>query len=222
MRIFKASLLVLIVSGLLVACGKSEPAAEEAAAPEPAAAEQAEPAAEEAEEAAEAPEAPAEDSFQDGVFSSPRFNVRFALPEGWEQTRSLEPRGDAEVDAGQDSIAFDGPEGTGIQMIVANTESIQLADTSFASLDDRVGFDHVNVVPERSEGRTFNGLRGYRTEGDARLRGENMPVYFIAQGVEVPGGPVMFTIFVPGDNYFENSDAMKSVLDSIEALDLRR
>jgi len=144
-----------------------------------------------------------------GYFVSERFNVRFRLPGDWHQTTS----------DNEDSMMFEGP--AGIQMIVANSQSIQLIDTNFAELNDRVSFDNVNILPDRTEAAPLNGLPGYRVEGDALLRGEDVPIYFISQAVSMPGEPLMATIFIPGENYFEHSDTMKAVLDSIEALDLR-
>jgi hypothetical protein len=149
------------------------------------------------------------EGLRDGYFVSERFNVRFRLPGGWQRTHA----------GGEDSMTFEGP--AGIQMIVANSQSVQLIDTNFTELNDRVSFDNVNILPDRTEAAPLNGLPGYRVEGDALLRGEDLPIYFISQAVSLPGEPIMATIFIPGDNYFEHSDAMKAVLDSIEALDLR-
>ena len=130
---------------------------------------------EEPDEPAE-PEQPAEpegDSFVDGVFSSPRFNVRARLPEGW---APLDPgtagEGPFGLGASEDSATIIGPDGSNIRMVIANSESIQLVGASFDNLDDRVGFENVNIIPERSQGGTFNGIPGYRTEGDALLRGD--------------------------------------------------
>lgn len=230
--------ILIILALLLAACDKGEEAGASAEEAEEAAqAEQTEPAAEpegEATPEAEVPEAtppvvppttppttpPTADDgsaatpsnfegLRDGYFVSERFNVRFRLPGDWQQTHG----------AGEDSMTFEGP--AGIQMIVANSQSIQLIDTNFAELNDRVSFDNVNVLPDRTEAAPINGLPGYRVEGDALLRGEDLPIYFISQAVSLPGEPIMATIFIPGDNYFEHSDTMQAVLDSIEALDLR-
>jgi hypothetical protein len=168
--------------------------------------------AEEATEPTEEAEEEAAEPFEgirNGYFESERLNVRFRIPGDWQRTST----------GGDDSLTFEGP--AGIQMVVANSQSIQLIDANFAQLNDRVSFDSVNVLPDRTEAAPLNGLPGYRVEGDALLRGENLPIYFISQAVSVPGEPIMATIFIPGDNYFENSDTMKAVLDSIEALDLR-
>lgn len=162
-----------------------------------------------------------EDGVVDGVFHAHSFNIRFSLPEGWERSERLEA-GAARMDAEDTSLVFVGPEDTSIQMVVANTESIQLVDNSFAALNDRISLTNVTFVPDRSERRTFNGIPGYRTEGDATLRGEGMPVYFISQALELPGDPVMVTIFIDGDKYFEHSRTMIAVLDSIEVIDFRR
>jgi hypothetical protein len=146
---------------------------------------------------------------RNGRFESERFNLRFTLPGDWQ------------LASGQssDSLTFEGP--GGIQMVVANSQSIQLVDGNFSQLNDRVSFESVNVLPDRTQSGPVNGMPAYRVEGDALLRGENQPIYFISQAVNVPGQPVMVTIFIPGDNYFEHSDTMHAVLDSIEALDLR-
>ena len=175
-----------------------------------------------------APAAPAAnepDSLVAGVYKSPKFNIQFTVPEGWRKLEVGASDGSAAalpgVTASNDSLTFVGPEGSGIRLVIANTQSVQLVGTSFASLDDRIGFDNVNILPEKSEGRTFNGVPGYRTEGDALVRGEGTPVYFIAQALELPGKPTMVTIFIPGTLYFEHSATMKAVLDSIEVLNLR-
>ena len=162
----------------------------------------------ETDEGTEEPAAPFE-GLRNGFFESERLNVRFRIPGDWQRTSA----------DGDDSLTFEGP--AGIQMVVANSQSIQLIDANFAQLNDRLSFDNVNVLPDRTEAAPLNGLPGYRVEGDALLRGEDLPIYFISQAVSVPGEPIMATIFIPGDNYFENSDTMQAVLDSIEALDLR-
>ncbi len=223
--------ILTIIVFLLVACDKGEEAVVPAGEGEESAqTEQAAPADEPESEAA-APEAevpevtpPAtapttntEDNAQpstfeglrDGYFVSERFNMRFRLPGDWQQTNA----------GGEDSMTFEGP--AGIQMVVANSQSIQLVDTNFAELNDRVSFDSVNILPDRTEAAPINGLPGYRIEGDALLRGEDLPIYFVSQAVSLPGEPIMATVFIPGDNYFEHSDTMQAVLDSIEALDLR-
>jgi hypothetical protein len=162
---------------------------------------------------AEAPSPqPTGDGFEgvrNGRFESTRFNLRFTLPGDWR------------LSSGQaaDSLTFEGPDG--LQMIVANSQSIQLVDGNFSQLNDRVSFESVNVLPDRTQSGPVNGMAGYRVEGDALLRGENQPIYFVSQAVNVPGQPVMVTIFIPGDNYFEHSETMQAVLDSIEALNLR-
>ena len=225
------------VTGALAGCAKSEPAAPaEAPAAAPAAAEGtgAAPAAEAPKAAEGTGAAPAEpggaaDTLDNGVYSSAKFNIRFRHPEGWKKIEFGKGPSDGSGAAlpgitgpTKDSITFEGPPNSGIRMIVANTQSIQLAGNSFANLDERVGFDSVNIIPEKSQGRAFNGVPGYRTEGDAKERSANMPVYFLAQALELPGKPTMVTIFVPAANYFVHSDAMKAVLDSIEVLNLRQ
>lgn len=207
------------------ACGKTEaPTPETAPATAPAA---------EAPAAAPAAPAPAAapsgaDALENGVFSSPRFNIRFRLPADWKKLEVGQAgNGSGAALPGmpatsKDSITFEGPAGSGIRMVIANTESLQLAGTSFANLDDRVGFDNVNILPEKSQGRAFNGVPGYRTEGDALVRGDRTPIYFIAQALELPGKPTMVTIFIPGGNYYQHSEVMKGVLDSIEVLNLRQ
>lgn len=198
----------------------AEPAAAEPAAAEPAAAE---PAAEAAPAAAEGSgAAAAPDSLVDGVYTSPRFNVRFTLPEGWSRLDggSGEP-GMAGLGTSDDSITFVGPPNTGLRLVVANSDSIQLVDSSFSDLTETIGFENVRIVPDRTQTRTFNGIPGYRTEADALLRGEPVPQYIIAQALDLPGKPTMFTVFVAGDQYDLHSATMKAILDSIEALDLR-
>jgi hypothetical protein len=155
------------------------------------------------------PEQAQEEPFEgvrDGMYVSDRFNVQFVLPEGWTPVPA------------DDSIQIAGPDS--IQMIVANSQSIQLVDTNFNQLNDRVSFDRVNVLPDRSDATPLNGLPGYRVEGDALLRGDDVAIYFISQALNVPGEPIMATIFIPGDYYFEHSEEMKAVLDSLEAVDL--
>ena len=143
-------------------------------------------------------------------FESTRFNLRFQLPANWELVSSSD----------DDSLQFDGPDD--LQMVVANSESIQLVETNFAELNDRVSLESVNLLPDTMAQDFFNGMAGYRIEGDAILRGEGAPLYFISQAVTPPGGsPIMVTILVPGDWFDEHSDVMRAVLDSIEALNLR-
>jgi len=143
-------------------------------------------------------------------FESTRFNVRFQLPANWELVSSSE----------DDSLQFDGPHD--LQMVVANSESIQLVETNFAELNDRVSLESVNLLPDTMAQDFFNGMAGYRIEGDAVLRGEGLPLYFISQAVTPPGGsPIMATIFLPGDWFDVHSDEMRAVLDSIEAMNLR-
>lgn len=208
------------------ACGKTEAPAPEAAPAAPAAEA---PAAEPAKAAPAAPAAPSgADTLEAGIFSSPKFNVRFRLPADWKKLEvGQAPNGSGAALPGmpatsKDSITFEGPAGSGIRMVIANTESLQLAGNSFSNLDDRVGFDNVNILPEKSQGRAFNGVPGYRTEGDALVRGDRTPIYFIAQALELPGKPTMVTIFIPGGNYYQHSEVMKGVLDSIEVLNLRQ
>ena len=213
-------LLALIAAALLVLSGCNKPAGEENTEA---------PGGEESEsegegddegqagdgEQATGPEAdPTADSarfegVRDGKFVSERFNVQFTMPQGWRHVADGQSA---------DSATIEGPDG--LQLIVANTQSIQLADTNFASLNDRVSFEQVNVVPDRSEARPINGNQGYRVEGDALLRGDEVPIYFISQAVSIPGEPVMLTIYIPGDFYDLHSDIMKAVLDSVEAVNI--
>ena len=137
----------------------------------------------------------APDSWENGVYSSPRFNVRFNLPADWKAADEGDS-GPAGLGTSDDSITFLGPEGTGLRMVVANSDSIQLVDSSFSNLTETIGFENVRIVPDRSAARTFNGVPGYRTEADALLRGEPVPQYLIAQALELPGSPTMFTLFV--------------------------
>jgi hypothetical protein len=144
-----------------------------------------------------------------GYFESERFNVRFAVPVGWEVVSQ----------PWDDSVLLAGPDG--IQMVVANSFSVQLVDANFQQLNDRVSFDNVNLLPDRMEARPINGMATYRVEGDALLRGDNVSIYFISQVISLPGSIVMATLFIPGDNFYLHSDEMRAVLDSVEALDLR-
>lgn len=176
--------------------------------------------------AAEATGAAAEeaDSLANGVYTSPRFNVRFNLPEGWtkvEQAAGDAAAGPAGLGTSDDSITFVGPAESGLRLVVANTDSIQLVDASFNNLTESIGFENVRIHPDRTQTRTFNGVPGYRTEADALLRGDAVPVYLIAQALELPGKPTMFTLFVPGDLYHIHSATMFAVLDSIQAINLR-
>ncbi len=224
MRVFRLSSIVL----LLAFCGcdseapmpeAPEAPAEEGEAPEV-------PAEEAAEEPAAAEEAEVEaDTFDNGTYRSPAFNVQFTLPEGWRRADEGQT-GPAGLSTSEDSISFvwaapAGQEDPSLRLVVANSDSIQLVDQSFSNLTETIGFDNVRIVPDASQARTFNGVPGYRTEADALLRGEAVPVYLIAQALELPGKPTMFTIFVDGDHYFEHSDDMKAILDSIEVLNLR-
>jgi len=192
------------------------PAAEAPAAEAPAAEAPAAPAAGSGEAAA-----PAADTFENGVYSTPRFNVRFTLPEGWRRVGAEGEPGVAGLGTSDDSITFVGPGDIGLRLVVANSESIQLVDASFSNLTETIGFDNVRIVPDRTQARTFNGIPGYRTEADALLRGEPVPQYIIAQALDLPGKPTMFTIFVNGDQYDLQSATMKAILDSIEVLDIR-
>lgn len=167
-----------------------------------------------------ADEAPAEDSLDNGVFSSPQFNVRFRLPDDWSQTSdaSAAPAG---LGASEDSLMFVGPDDSNIFMMIANTQSLQLADASFNNLTETLGFTNVRIHPDRSQQRTFNGIPGYRNEADAMLTGDPVPLYLITQVLELPGSPTVITMFIPGDQYYLHSDTMIAVLDSVEVLDLR-
>lgn len=172
--------------------------------------------------AAAAPTEAAADTFEGGVYTSPRFNVRFNLPEGWSRVEGTnDAGGPAGLGTSDDSITFVGPAETGLRLVVANSESIQLVDASFNNLTESIGFENVRIHPDRTQTRTFNGVPGYRTEADALLRGDAVPVYLIAQALELPGKPTMATIFVPGDLYHIHSATMFAILDSIQAINLR-
>jgi len=160
------------------------------------------------------------DSWENGVYSSARFNVRFNLPDGWQAADGADA-GPAGLGTSNDSITFVGPEGTGLRLVVANSDSIQLVDSSFSNLTETIGFDNVRIVPDATQARTFNGVPGYRTEADALLRGDPIPQYLMAQALELPGQPTMFTLFVPGDQYDLHSATMTAILDSIEVLNIR-
>ena len=209
--------LIAIVFLVFGACDKgaegetegSEPAENQPAAETEEGAE-AEPATQEAAEPEAEPSAEPFEGVRNGRFESDRFNIRFTLPQGWQFVLERQT---------EDSVTLDGPDG--LQMVVANTQSIQLADTNFSQLNDRVSFDQVNIVPDRTDVRPINGFPGYRVEGDALLRGDEVPIYFISQALNLPGNPVMITIYIPGDYYDLHSDIMKAVLDSIEALNIR-
>ena len=217
-----------LVAMIAVACTPSEaPPTAPGAAPEPAAASSETPATAptEATERAETPPAPtaageiAPDTFADGTYTSPRFNVRFQLPAGWRvDTSSTGPGG---LGTSDDSVTLLGPPESDLRMVVANSDSLQLVDSSFDNLTETLSFENVRIHPDRSAQRTFNGVPGYRTEADALLRGDAVPVYLIAQAMELPGAPTMATIFVPADKYYLHSDAMFAILDSIQALNLR-
>ena len=197
---------------------------EEAAAEgEEAAAEGEEAAGEEAagdEAAAEASGEMAADTFENGVYTSPRFNVRFTLPEGWVKADDGDA-GPAGIGTSDDSITFVGPGDAGLRLVVANSDSIQLVDSSFGNVTETIGFENVRIVPDASQTRTFNGIPGYRTEADAHLRGDPLPQYIIAQALDLPEKPTMLTVFVVGDQYDIHSDEMFAILDSVEALNLR-
>ena len=226
-------ILLLIALLPLAACQPSESPSEGAAEGEEAAeAEGEEAEAEEGEtEEAEGEEAEAEapaddeevaaDSWDNGVYTSPRFNVRFNLSDTWSLVEDEADTGPAGLGTSDDSITFTGPEESGLRLVVANSDSIQLVDASFDNLTETIGFDNVRIVPDRTQTRTFNGIPGYRTEADALLRGDAVPVYIVAQALELPGEPTMFTLFVPGDMYHLHSEEMFAILDSIEALNLR-
>ena len=231
MRSFRIALFVGLVAAA-AGCNSGEAETEEpteAAATEGEEAEGTEEAGEEAaEEAAEEAEAPAEeaeaevaaDSLENGVYTSPRFNVRFTLPEGWEAADDGDA-GPAGIGTSDDSITFIGPGDAGLRLVVANSDSIQLVDSSFGNITETIGFENVRIVPDASQTRTFNGIPGYRTEADAHLRGEPLPQYIIAQALDLPDKPTMLTVFVRGDQYDLHSDQMKAILDSVEALNLR-
>lgn len=196
----------------------AEPTSDEQAAAEEAPAEEA--AAEQEEEPAAEAEAPAEDTFEDGTLVSPRFNIQLKVPASWRVAGSGEG-GPAGLGTSDDSLTLIGPGEDGLRLVVANSESIQLVDASFANLTESVGFDNVRIHPDRSQTRTFNGVAGYRTEADALLRGDRVPVYIVAQALELPGKPTMVTVFVNGDKYDIHEETMFAVLDSIEPLNLR-
>lgn len=212
------SLIAAILLVLAAGCSKGEETVNENAEGEESASESEGEGEEEGteattEEAEPEPEAPAEEAFEgvrDGKFVSERFNLQFNMPPQWHYVATAQ---------GGDSVTLTGPDG--LEMVMANTQSVQLADTNFASLNDRVSFEQVNIVPDRTDASPVNGFPGYRVEGDALLRGDEVPIYFISQAINLPGEPVMATIYIPGDSYDLHSDVMKSVLDSIEALNIR-
>ncbi len=221
------NLFVLSALALLVGCQPTAPtpsADETAAAPaaqEGSAAAEAAPAAEPAAENAPAAEAPAEDTLEGGVLTSARFNVRLQMGDNWQVVESDDQGGPAGLGTSEDSLTLVHTEEQGLRVVLGNSESIQLVDTSFANLTEDIGFDNVRIVPDASQQRTFNGIPGYRTEADALLRGDAVPVYLIAQALDLPSRPTMITMFIPGDRYYLFSDQMKAILDSVEALNLR-
>lgn len=166
---------------------------------------------------------PAADTFENGLYTSPRFNIRLNLPEGWNRVENAaaDTGGPAGLGTSDDSVTFVGPAESGLRLVLANTDSIQLVDASFNNLTESIGFENVRIHPDRTQTRTFNGVPGYRTEADALLRGDAVPVYLIAQALELPGKPTMATIFVPGDIYHIHSATMLAILDSIQAINLR-
>lgn len=218
---------ILVVLTATVACTSGgTPAATDGTAAAPAEGTAAAPAegtaAAPAEGTAAAPAEVAADTFEGGVYTSPRFNVRFNLPEGWSRVEgTADAGGPAGLGTSDDSITFVGPAETGLRLVIANSESIQLVDASFNNLTESIGFENVRIHPDRTQTRTFNGVPGYRTEADALLRGDAVPVYLIAQALELPGKPTMATIFVPGDLYHIHSATMFAILDSIQAINLR-
>lgn len=229
--------MLLVASFALAACSQSSdegaeaPEGAEEAAAEEAAADEAEEAAPADEAAEEAPdeEAPAEgeaaaegaDTLVDGKVTSPRFNIQLSVPTSWRMLSEGDAGGPAGLAPSDDSLTLVGPGDVGLRLVVANTDSIQLVDASFANLTETVGFENVRIHPDRTQTRTFNGIPGYRTEADALLRGDPVPVYLIAQALELPGKPTMVTVFVNGDQYDLHSETMFAILDSLEALNLR-
>ena len=195
-----------------------EEAAAEEAAGEEAAGEEA--AGEEAAADEAAGDEVAADTFENGVYTSPQFNVRFTLPEGWTKAEEGDS-GPAGIGTSDDSITFVGPGDAGLRLVVANSDSIQLVDSSFGNITETIGFENVRIVPDASQTRTFNGIPGYRTEADAHLRGDPLPQYIIAQALDLPDKPTMLTVFVVGDQYDIHSAEMFAILDSVEALNLR-
>lgn len=155
------------------------------------------------------------------MLTSARFNIRLQMGESWQMLESDDGGGPAGLGTSDDSLTLVHTEEAGLRVVIGNSESIQLVDTSFANLTEDIGFDNVRIVPDASQQRTFNGLPGYRTEADALLRGDAIPVYLIAQALDLPGRPTMITMFIPGDRYYLFSDQMKAILDSVEALNLR-
>jgi hypothetical protein len=149
------------------------------------------------------------DAVAGGTLTSARFNIRMQVPGSWNLLSTEQ----------DDSVMVEG--GDGLMLIIASSQSTQLVEANFAAVNDRVSFDSVNLEPDRSETRPINGIPGYRVFGDARLRGEDVPLYFISQALQM-SNPVVVTVYIDAESYFEHSDAMIGMLDSIEAIDLRQ
>jgi hypothetical protein len=165
---------------------------------------------------------PAEaDTLAGGTFSSPRFNIRFSTGDRWTQVAAGDAGGPAGLGTSADSVTLVHTAEPSLRLVIGNSDSIQLVDASFANLTEDIGFENVRIVPDRSQQRAFNGIPGYRTEADAHLRGDPEPVYLIAQALDLPGKPTMITMFITASKYYEFSDEMKALLDSVEALNLR-
>jgi hypothetical protein len=161
------------------------------------------------------------DSVAGGTFSSPRFNIRFSIGDRWTAVAAGDGGGPAGLGTSDDSVTLVHTQEPSLRLVIGNSDSIQLVDASFANLTEDIGFENVRIVPDRSQQRAFNGIPGYRTEADAHLRGDPEPVYLIAQALDLPGKPTMVTMFITASKYYEFSDEMKALLDSVEALNLR-
>ena len=161
------------------------------------------------------------DTMAGGTFSSPRFNIRFSTGDRWTAVAAGEGGGPAGLGTSADSVTLVHAQEPSLRLVIGNSDSIQLVDASFANLTEDIGFENVRIVPDRSQQRAFNGIPGYRTEADAHLRGDPEPVYLIAQALDLPGKPTMITMFITASKYYEFSDEMKALLDSVEALNLR-
>lgn len=161
------------------------------------------------------------DTTAGGTFSSPRFNIRFSTGDRWTAVAADDGGGPAGLGTSADSVTLVHAQEPSLRLVIGNSDSIQLVDASFANLTEDVGFENVRIVPDRSQQRAFNGIPGYRTEADAHLRGDPEPVYLIAQALDLPGKPTMITMFITASKYYEFSDEMKALLDSVEALNLR-
>lgn len=147
---------------------------------------------------------------RDGWFESEAFNIRFVMPDHWHRNERV---GDEE------SIVIEGPDQ--LMLIVATTHSLQLDSAGLSQPSERVRLDQINMIPDRTEARSINGILAYSVEGDAVLRRGNTPVYFVAQALACPGGPTMLVVVAPSDSFDRHASEIRDVLASAEWLSSR-